>query len=96
MDVNGEESRLSLVESREEDLSRVVETNPDCYVVVYAVDNEDSFGEKEQRQELSVANLVITRICQEDAGLADLQQQPGRQEQHPGGEQGRPGQEQVG
>lgn len=44
VDVNGEESRLSLIEAREdEELSSMEELNPDCYVVVYAVDDEQSF-----------------------------------------------------
>lgn len=44
VDVNGEESRLSLVEVEEEGaLDSTEELNPDCYVVVYAVDDEQSF-----------------------------------------------------
>lgn len=45
VDVNGEESRLSLIEVEEGDLSSMEDLNPDCYVVVYAVDSEQSFGE---------------------------------------------------
>ena len=51
VDVNGEESRLSLIEVEEEgELASTEELNPDCYVVVYAVDDEQSFGERGIRQ----------------------------------------------
>jgi len=44
VDVNGEESRITLIEVEEgEELSSTEELNPDCYVVVYAVDDEQSF-----------------------------------------------------
>ena len=47
VDVNGKESRLSLIEAEEvSDLGPMKDLNPDCYVVVYAVDNEQSFGER--------------------------------------------------
>ncbi|XP_023349355.1 ras-related protein Rap-2a [Eurytemora carolleeae] len=45
VDVNGEESRLDLIEAAVEDLTvkEVVEDqNPDCFVIVYAVDDKDS------------------------------------------------------
>ena len=47
VDVNNIMAQLSLVEVEAEDeLSRVVEDyNPDCFVLVYAVDDRDSFGE---------------------------------------------------
>jgi len=44
VDVNGEESRITLIEVEEgEEFSSTEELNPDCYVVVYAVDDEQSF-----------------------------------------------------
>ena len=47
MDVNNVLAQLSLVEADAEmDVSDVVEEhNPDCYVLVYAVDDVESFGE---------------------------------------------------
>ena len=47
MDVNNVRAQLSLVEADAEmDVSDVVEEhNPDCYVLVYAVDDVESFGE---------------------------------------------------
>ena len=83
MDVNGEESRLSLIEAREdEELSSMEELNPDCYVVVYAVDDEQSFGEQ-----FTIPGLGLhspPRARQEVPPLADLEQQPGRQVLHTG------------
>ena len=47
MDVNNVLAQLSLVEAEAEaDVSNIVEEhNPDCFVLVYAVDDVDSFGE---------------------------------------------------
>ena len=47
MDVNNVLAQLSLVEADAEmDVSDIVEEhNPDCYVLVYAVDDIESFGE---------------------------------------------------
>ena len=49
MDVNNVLAQLSLVEADAElAVSDIVEEhNPDCYVLVYAVDDLDSFGEWE-------------------------------------------------
>ena len=49
MNVNGEGSRLSLIEAEAEEVSNlgpIEDLNPDCYVVVYAVDSKQSFGER--------------------------------------------------
>jgi len=44
VDVNGEESRITMIEvSDGEDFSSTEELNPDCYVLVYAVDDDQSF-----------------------------------------------------
>ena len=47
VDVNNVLAQLSLVEADAEmDVSDIVEEhNPDCYVLVYAVDDIESFGE---------------------------------------------------
>jgi len=63
VDVNGEESRLDLIEPAVEDLTvrEVVEDqNPDCIVVVYAVDDKDSFGNAETCLEWLTKNSFIT------------------------------------
>ena len=50
MDVNNTLTQLSLVEANADiNISEMVEEhNPDCYVMVYAVDDVESFGEIEK------------------------------------------------
>ena len=47
VDVNNSETEMSVIEASVSDLSvceMVEEHNPDCYVIVYAVDDIESFG----------------------------------------------------
>ena len=51
IDVNGEESCLTFKEAingeeeEENAVEMVEEENPDCVIIVYAIDDRDSFGE---------------------------------------------------
>jgi len=63
VDVNGEESRLDLIEPAVEDLTvgEVVDDhNPDCVVVVYAVDDRDSFSKAESILDWLTKNSFIS------------------------------------
>ena len=45
VDVNNSEAQMSVLEASVSDLSDVVDDhNPDCFVIVYAVDDMESFG----------------------------------------------------
>ena len=47
VDVNNSETQMSVMEASVSDLSvceMVEEHNPDCFVIVYAVDDAESFG----------------------------------------------------
>jgi len=63
VDVNGEESRLDLIEPAVEDLTvgEVVDDhNPDCIVVVYAVDDRESFSKAESILDWLAKNSFIS------------------------------------
>ena len=98
MDVNNVLAQLSLVEADAEmDVSDIVEEhNPDCYVLVYAVDDIESFGEFLQASFHVFSFLIFFRMYEEQPILAVREQLPGREVSYPGGQQGGPGEDQGG
>jgi len=73
VDVNGEESRISFIEAPENDLSSPEELNPDCFVLVYAVDDEGSFAyAKKSLSTLSSSNSMAGKSCILVGNKADL------------------------
>ena len=62
MDVNNSLTHLSLIEiTTDNDINEMVEeTNPDCYVLVYAVDDIESFGDTTKDIENDNDNITIT------------------------------------
>ena len=66
MDVNNTLTQMSLVEaSADINISEVVEEhNPDCYVMVYAVDDEESFDKNENKMLTIVINLLNCRFSE--------------------------------
>jgi len=67
VDVNGEESRLDLIEPAVEDLTVKEVTddqNPDCFVIVYAVDDKESFTYADECLEwLTKNNSLSCKPC---------------------------------
>ena len=98
MDVNNSLTHLSLIEiTTDNDITeKVEETNPDCYVLVYAVDDIESFGPFLQESCHKFSFLIFFRMYEEQPILAVREQLPGREVSYPGGQQGGPGEDQGG
>ena len=64
VDVNNSEAQMSVLEASVSDLSDVVDDhNPDCFVIVYAVDDMESFG-KFRNDDLKSQHLLLSNIPQ--------------------------------
>ena len=66
VDVNNSEAQMSVLEASVLDLSDsdvVDDHNPDCFVIVYAVDDMESFG-KFRNYDLKSQHLLLSNIPQ--------------------------------
>ena len=64
VDVNNSEAQMSVLEASVSDLSDMVDDhNPDCFVIVYAVDDMESFG-KFRNDDLKSQHLLLSNIPQ--------------------------------
>ena len=64
VDVNNSEAQMSVLEASVSDLSDVVDDhNPDCFVIVYAVDDMESFG-KFRNDDLKSQHMLLSNIPQ--------------------------------
>ena len=101
VDVNGVLTQLSLTEVQLDSMdglaasldTTVEEVNPDCFILVYAVDDKDSFGELRRTKwwGLSIDLTFCISFDPRHAGLSGWQRAAGGQEVHRGGRQVWPG-----